>query len=191
MYVHFGELLATSRAKAKSLQTELNDARSYGKEICLCAPYMENCSQLAQCLAQAHAGVSGDRAAEQGVSASVKQPEVRDLYKPRKPLLLVLGIAQADFHKMCRKLRFSTAGTRAIRTQTAARRYRFDASLRASKQAVHKHSKTDEHFVMQQRSWKKQTTSRTAYETAEQYCQRRFEEFKTNPNPQLSDVVDY
>ena len=43
MYVHFGELLATSRAKAKSLQTELNDARSYGKEICLCAPYMENC----------------------------------------------------------------------------------------------------------------------------------------------------
>ena len=190
-YMHFGELLATSRAKAKSLQTELNDARSYGKEICLCAPYMENCSQLAQCLAQAHAGVSGDRAAEQGVSASVQQPEVRDLYKPRKPLLLVLSIAQTDFHKMCRKLGFSTAGTRAIRTQTAARNYRFNASLRASKQAVHKHSKTDEHLVMQQRSWKKQTPSRAAYETAEQYCQRRFEELKVNPNPQLSDVVDY
>ena len=190
-YMHFGELLATSRAKAKSLQTELNDASSYGKEVLLCAPYMENCLQLAQYLAQVRADACGDRAAGHVVSASVQQHDVRDLFKPRKPLLLVLSIAQADFHKMCRKLRFSTAGTRAIRTQTAARRYRFDASLRASKQAVHKHSKTDEHFVMQQRSWKKQTPSRAAYETAEQYCQRRFEELKTNPNPQLSDVVDY
>jgi hypothetical protein len=193
MYVHFGELLATSRAKAKSLQTELNDASSYGKEVLLCAPYMENCLQLAQYLAQARADACGDRAAGQVASASVQQHDVRDLFKPRKPLLLVLGIAQTDFHKMCRKLGFSTPGTRAIRTQNSTCRYRnrFDASSRASKQGVQKHSKTDEHLVMQQRSWKKQTPSRAAYETAEQYCQRRFEELKTNPNPQLSDVVDY
>ena len=193
MYVHFGELLATSRAKAKSLQTELNDASSYGKEVLLCAPYMENCLQLAQYLAQARADACGDRTAGQVASASVQQHDVRDLFKPRKPLLLVLGIAQRDFHKMCRKLGFSTPGARAIRTQNSTWRYRnrFDASLRASKQAVQKHSKTDEHLVMQQRSWKKQTPSRAAYETAEQYCQRRFEELKTNPNPQLSDVVDY
>ena len=193
MYVHFGELLATSRAKAKSLQTELNDASSYGKEVLLCAPYMENCLQLAQYLAQARADACGDRAAGQVASASVQQHDVRDLFKPRKPLLLVLGIAQTDFHKMCRKLGFSTPGTRARRTQKTTCRYRnrFDASSRASKQGVQKHSKTDEHLVMQQRSWKKQTPSRAAYETAEQYCQRRFEELKTNPNPQLSDVVDY